>query len=152
VRRHRENQGERYPLLTRDPITNEELIVTRLENRARGLVLEAEFSLGWVGKLTPEQLEFAGLLLRYRGNVQKLATELGVAYNTARSRLDAIVEALGGTPEETQPRHDSVPPSPDRSPPDRAAELQQTVLRQTVLQQLERGEVSFEDAMRMLKG
>jgi hypothetical protein len=150
VRRHRENQGERYPLLTRDPITNEELIVTRLENRARGLVLEAEFSLGWVGKLTPEQLEFAGLLLRYRGNVQKLATELGVAYNTARSRLDAIVEALGGTPEETQPRPDAA--SPERSSSDRAAELQQTVLRQTVLQQLERGEVSFEDAMRMLKG
>jgi hypothetical protein len=128
-------------------VTNEELIVTRLENRARGLVLEAEFSLGWVGKLTPEQLEFAGLLLRYRGNVQKLATELGVAYNTARSRLDAIVEALGGVPEETQPRPDPVPPSPDRVPADRAA-----VLRQTVLQQLERGEVSFEDAMRMLKG
>jgi hypothetical protein len=103
-----------------------------------------------VGKLTPEQLEFAGLLLRYRGNVQKLATELGVAYNTARSRLDAIVEALGGTPEETQPRPDAA--SPERSSSDRAAELQQTVLRQTVLQQLERGEVSFEDAMRMLKG
>ena len=133
MRRH----PERYPLLTRDPVTNEELTVTRLENRARGLVLEGEFSLGWMGKLTPEQLEFAGLLLRYRGNVQKLATELGVAYNTARSRLDAIVEALGGTPEETPPRPDPVPPSPDRD---------------AVLQQLERGEIAFDDAMRILKG
>lgn len=127
---------QRYPLLTRDPVTNEELTVTRLENRARGLVLEGEFSLGWIGKLSPEQLEFAGLLLRHRGNVQKLASELGVAYNTARSRLDAIVEALGGAPEEAKAEPSAIPTTPDRD---------------TVLRQLERGELSFEDAMRLLK-
>ena len=88
---------ERYPLITHDPFTGEELTVTRLENKARGLILEGEFSLGWIAKLSPEQLEFAGVLLRYRGNVQKLASEMGVAYNTARSRLDDIVEALGGS-------------------------------------------------------
>jgi hypothetical protein len=37
--------------------------------------------------------------VKKRGNVQKLAAELGVAYNTARARLDAIVTVLGGTPE-----------------------------------------------------
>ncbi len=124
---------KRYPLLTRDPITGEELTVTRLENRARGLVMEAEFSLGWMAKLTPDQLEFAGLLLRYRGNVQKLANEMGVAYNTARSRLDAIVEALGGSPDDTKPEKVDV---------DKTA----------VLAQLEKGEITFEDAMRTLKG
>lgn len=124
---------ERYPLLTRDPVTGEELTVTRLENRARGLVIEAEFSLGWIAKLTPDQLEFAGLLLRYRGNVQKLANEMGVAYNTARSRLDAIVEALGGSPDDAKPEKVDV---------DKAA----------VLTQLEKGKISFEDAMRTLKG
>ncbi len=124
---------DRYPLLTRDPVTGEELTVTRLENRARGLVIEAEFSLGWMAKLTPDQLEFAGLLLRYRGNVQKLANEMGVAYNTARSRLDAIVEALGGSPDDAKPEKVDV---------DKTA----------VLAQLEKGEISFEDAMQTLKG
>jgi hypothetical protein len=124
---------DRYPLLTRDPVTGEELTVTRLENRARGLVMEAEFSLGWMAKLTPDQLEFAGLLLRYRGNVQKLANEMGVAYNTARSRLDAIVEALGGSPDDAKPEKVDV---------DKTA----------VLAQLEKGEITFEDAMRTLKG
>jgi hypothetical protein len=123
---------DRYPLLTRDPVTGEELTVTRLENRARGLVMEAEFSLGWMAKLTPDQLEFAGLLLRYRGNVQKLANEMSVAYNTARSRLDAIVEALGGSPDDAKPEKVDV---------DKAA----------VLAQLEKGEISFEDAMKTLK-
>jgi hypothetical protein len=37
-----------------------------------------------------------GQLVRHRGNVQRLAGELNVAYNTARSRLDGIVAALDG--------------------------------------------------------
>ena len=80
-----------YPLLTRDPASGGELIVTRLECPQSGVVIEGSFSLGWVGRLTPEQFEFVGQLVRYRGNVQKLAAELGIAYNTARSRLDDIV-------------------------------------------------------------
>ncbi len=114
----------RYPLITKDPITGEELIVTRLENKQRGLVLEGEFQLGWIGKLTFEQLEFAGLLLRFRGNVQRLAEALGVSYNTARARLDAIVEALGETDQQTS---------------------------EDVLSQLERGELSFQEALIRIK-
>jgi hypothetical protein len=112
-----------YPLLTKDPVTGEELLVTRLENKRRGLVLEGEFALGWVGKLSFEQLEFAGLLLRFRGNVQRLADALGVSYNTARARLDAIVEAL----EADAPQNDDV------------------------LAQLERGEIGFEEALTRVK-
>ena len=81
---------------TRDPISGGELIVTRLECPPSGVVLEGRFGLGWIGALTPEQLEFVGQLVRHRGNVQRLAGELNVAYNTARSRLDAIVAALDG--------------------------------------------------------
>jgi hypothetical protein len=114
-----------YPLITRDPITGEELVVTRLENKARGLVLEGEFSLGWIGQLGFEQLEFAGLLLRHRGNVQKLAEVLGVSYNTARSRLDAIVDAITPVSSEAADGDD-------------------------VLSRLERKEIDFETAMRLL--
>jgi hypothetical protein len=83
-------------LPTRDPISGGALIVTRLECPASGVVLEGRFGLGWIGALTPEQLEFVGQLVRHRGNVQRLAGELHVAYNTARSRLDGIVAALDG--------------------------------------------------------
>jgi hypothetical protein len=125
--------SSRYPLITRDPVTGEELTVTRLENRARGLVLEGEFSLGWLAKLSHDQLEFVGLFLRYRGNVQKMASELGVAYNTARSRLDAIVEALGGT-------GDNAPLEPELAPES-----------EDVLSKLETGEIDFETALKRLK-
>lgn len=120
-----------YPLITRDPAGGGELIVTRLESPESGVVIEGDFALGWVGRLTPEQLEFAGHLLRNRGNVQKLAAELGMAYNTARGRLDDIVVALGGAGD-AAPRDD-----------DRAARLE-------VLGRLSRGEIDFAEAMRLL--
>ncbi len=59
--------GPLNPLITRDPVTGGELIVTRLEAPQSGLVIEGAFSLGWIGRLTPEQLEFVGHLVRSRG-------------------------------------------------------------------------------------
>jgi hypothetical protein len=50
--------------------------------------------------LTREQLEFVELLVKVSRNIQKLAAEMNAfAYNTARSRLDEIVTAPGGAPE-----------------------------------------------------
>lgn len=88
-----------YPLVTRDPISGGELVVTRLECPESGVILEGNFSLGWLACLSTVQLEFVGLFLAHRGNLQKLAPELGVSYNTARNRMDDIVTALGGAGE-----------------------------------------------------
>ena len=123
-----QSMGDLYPLITRDPVSGGELIVTRLECAESGIVIEGRFSLGWMGRLTVEQLEFAGLLVRHRGNVQKVAAELGVAYNTARNRLDDIVAALGGAVEGEE--------RPDRL---------------EVLNRLAAGEIDFAEAMRLLK-
>lgn len=118
-----------HPLLTRDPVSGDELIVTRLECPSSGVVIEGRFNLGWIGRLTREQLDFVEMLVKYRGNIQKLAVEMNVAYNTARSRLDEIVTALGGTPE-----------SDGR------------VDRRAVLDKLAAKEISVEEAMRLMKG
>lgn len=95
--------GRLHPLITRDPASGEEFVVTRLEAPQSGIVIEGRFALGWIGKLAPEQLDFLGLLLRNRNNLQKLASDLGLAYNTIRSRFDEIVDALGGPREEGTP-------------------------------------------------
>ncbi|HLG63030.1 MAG TPA: DUF2089 domain-containing protein [Ktedonosporobacter sp.] len=118
-----------HPLITRDPVSGDELIVTRLECPSSGVVIEGRFNLGWIGRLTREQLDFVEMLVKYRGNIQKLAVEMNVAYNTARSRLDEIVTALGGTPE-----------SDGR------------VDRRAVLDKLAAKEISVEEAMRLMKG
>lgn len=120
-----------HPLITRDPISGEELIVTRLECPKSGITIEGRFSLGWLGRLSREQIDFVEMLVKYRGNVQKLAMEMNVAYNTARSRLDEIVTALGGTPE-----HDG---------------RVNRVDRRLILDQLAAKEISVEEAMQLLK-
>ncbi len=112
-----------YPLPTRDPISGEELIVTRLESPVSGIMLEGAFSLGWLAKLSAEQVAFVGLFLKHRGNLQKLAPELGVSYNTARNRLEEIAAALGASGE---------PEKPDRL---------------SILKQLRDGELSFDEAL-----
>lgn len=123
-------KGPLLSLITRDPATGGELIVTRLESPRSGLVIEGAFSLGWIGQLTPEQLEFVGLLVRHRGNVQKVAADLDVAYNTARTRLDEIVTAL------------DVPVERPGSERER---------RRDVLQRLSAAEIGFDEAMRLLQ-
>lgn len=128
-------------LLTRDPATGAELVVTRLWCPSSGITIEGEFDLGWVGKLSPEQLDFVGLLLRTRNNLQRLATELGVSYNTARSRLDEIVDALGGEVSTGEPAGDDGQHLRE-APPDH---------RLRVLDALAAGEITHEEALRQLR-
>jgi hypothetical protein len=118
-----------HQLITQDPVSGGELIVTRLECPDSGIVIEGQFSLGWIGRLSREQLDFVEMLVKYRGNIQKLAAELDVAYNTARSRLDEIVTALGGAPENDG-----------------------RIDRRAILDRLASKEISVEEAMRLMKG
>lgn len=117
-----------HPIITRDPVSGNELIATRLECPQSGIVIEGQFSLGWIGRLSREQLDFVELLVKNRGNIQKLAADLDIAYNTARSRLDEIVTALGGAPE-----------------------AESRVDRRQVLDRLAANEISVGEAMRLLK-
>ncbi|MDQ2716342.1 MAG: DUF2089 domain-containing protein [Chloroflexota bacterium] len=118
-----------HKLITRDPVSGGEMVVTRLECPESGIVIEGRFNLGWIGRLSREQLDFVELLVKNRGNIQKLAGDLDIAYNTARSRLDEIVTALGGPPENDG-----------------------RVDRRVILDRLAAKEISVEDAMRLLKG
>ena len=128
-------------LLTRDPSSGYPLEVTRLECPETGVAIEGRFSLGWMGRLTPEQLDFVGVVLAHRANLQKVASYLGVAYNTVRSRMDEVVEALGGLPGD-----DSDEVSAEQAAARQAAAAERT----RVLAQLASGEMSVEDAQASL--
>jgi len=118
-----------HPLITKDPVTGGELIITRLECPESGIVIEGKFSMGWIARLTPDQLAFVGLLVKQRGNLQKVAVDMDVSYNTARNRMDEIVEAL-----ENMPARKAI------------------TNRMAVLERLSAGDLSFDEAMYLLKG
>ncbi len=119
-----------YPILTRCPICDGELLATRLECTNCHGAVEGEFELGLLRRLTHEQLQLIALLVKNRGNMNRVATDLGVHYNTVRNRMDELAAAMGfqeaGTP-----------------PTDRR--------RLDVLEQLGRGNISPEDALKQLK-
>ena len=119
-----------YPLLTTCPVCGGPLHAVRLSCDDCHSSLEGEFTLGWLGRLSREQLEFVELMVKNRGNINGVAGELKIAYNTARSRLDDIVLAMGG------------PPGPPPPPIDRRG----------VLDRISSGELSVDEAMRILRG
>lgn len=119
-----------YPLLTTCPVCGDSLHAVRLSCDTCQSGIDGHFSLGWVGRLSREQLDFVELLVKNRGNINGVANDLKVAYNTARSRLDDVVAALGYTP-----------------PPEENGRAD----RRSVLDRLAAKEISVEDAMKLLR-
>ena len=128
-----------YPLITRDPITGDELLVTRLEGASTGITVEGRFQFGWLGRLTAAQLEFVRLLALYRGNIQKVAADLGIAYNTARTRSDEIAAALNPS--------DAATTMGDSEATGDAIQRSRLAVLDRVLD----GELSVDDALRQLR-
>jgi len=121
------------------PVCGSELAVTRLQCRGCGTALEGEFNVGRFGRLAKEQLALLESFLRSRGNLRDMERELGISYPTVRSRVDALVRALGLA--ETE----AVPDEP-------AAEAAPLAERQrAVLERLARHEIGAEDAAAALR-
>ena len=87
-----------HDVISTCPVCSGELAVTRLHCRSCGTTLEGEFSVGRFGRLTREQLLLLESFLRSRGNLRDMERELGISYPTVRSRVEALVRALGFGP------------------------------------------------------
>lgn len=122
-----------YPLLTRCPICEGEVVATRLECTNCHGAVEGEFDLGLLKRLNRDQLNLIASLVKNRGNMNRVATELGVHYNTVRNRMDELAGAMGfaNTPLDE-------PNAPDSQ-------------RLSVLEQLGSGRLSPEEALAQLK-
>jgi hypothetical protein len=118
------------------PVCSQELSVTRLHCRSCGTTLEGDFTVGRFGRLSREQLALLESFLRSRGNLRDMERELGISYPTVRSRVEALVRALG-----FGPRADGEEPD---APADTAAD--RAAARQAILERLARHEISAEDA------
>jgi hypothetical protein len=116
------------------PICTAQLHVSRLECASCGTRIEGSFSLGRFRQLSPEQLDFLEAFIRARGNLRDLERELGVSYPTIRSRLDAVIRALGFQTEVE---------------PDLGAETEK---RKEILRQLADGRIGPDDAAALLEG
>ena len=119
------------PVIARCPICAEALTVARLECAGCGTRIEGSFALGRFHQLTAEQLEFLETFIKARGNFKDVERELGISYPTVRSRLDAVIRALG---------------FPSQAEPDREAERRKEILRE-----LAEGRIAPDDAASLLE-
>ncbi len=120
-----------YPVITRCSVCEERLEITRLECRRCRTKYEGHFTLDKFSYLTPEQKVFIEIFLKCRGNIKEVEKELNISYPTVRSRLDDVVRSLGyevATADTPQ------------------------VNRKEILDRLSRGEITSEEALRMMKG
>jgi hypothetical protein len=130
-----------HDVISTCPVCSGELAVTRLHCRACGTTLEGDFSVGRFGRLNREQLALLESFLRSRGNLRDMERGLGISYPTVRSRVEALVRALGFR------ESDGDAAAPDGEP-DAEAE---GITRQQVLERLARHEIGAEDAAVMIR-
>src|SRR5512135_2864559 len=126
-----------HDVISTCPVCSGELAVTRLHCRSCGTTLEGDFSVGRFGRLSREQLALLESFLRSRGNLRDMERELGISYPTVRSRVEALVRALG-----FGPRADIEEPTAEAA----AEAATTTVTRQHILERLARHEISAENA------
>jgi hypothetical protein len=93
------------------PVCAHELAVTRLRCGECGTVIEGEFSVGRFGRLGREQMQVLESFLRSRGNLREMERELGISYPTVRSRVEAMVLALGFGPRDESDDGDAASPT-----------------------------------------
>jgi hypothetical protein len=125
------------PLLTKCPVCNAELLVTRLHCPSCDTVIEGSFAStgGPLARLTPEQVQFVFTFVRCEGRFNRMEDEMGISYPTIRNRLYEVIRALGFEPGKEDP---VVRLTPDD--------------RRRILEELEQGKINPEQARKMLQG
>ena len=77
--------------------------------------------------LSQENKEFAEIFIKNRGSIKEIERELGISYPTVKGKLDSLVAALGYKNQNTN-----------------------TFDKKEILEKLYRGEITSEEAVRLL--
>ena len=81
--------------LSKCPVCNGELTVTRLHCETCDTSIEGRFANGAFAGLTPEQLDFIETFVRCEGKITRMEDEMALSYPTIRNRLQEVIRALG---------------------------------------------------------
>lgn len=84
-----------YKLLSECPVCSSKLKIVKLSCDTCNTVIESEFSFSKFESLNKEQLNFAIIFIKNRGNIKEIEKEMGISYPTVRSKLDDVVRSLG---------------------------------------------------------
>jgi hypothetical protein len=120
--------------LSKCPVCDGELTVTRLHCDTCDTVIEGRFANTAFAGLTQEQMDFIETFVRCEGKITRMEDELALSYPTIRNRLQEVIRALG-----YEPGKEDAVEIPDET-------------RRVVLEDLDSGKISADEAMRLLHG
>lgn len=118
---------KKYDVLGHCPICDKRLLVTQLTCQGCKTQISGQYTLNEFCYLEKELLNFAIVFIKNRGNIKEVERELGISYPTVRRMLDQTIQGLGFTT------------------------TQEAIDKQDILSQLERGEITVEEAAEYLK-
>jgi len=123
----------RKPVLGLCPICGDRLFVTRLHCHRCATTIEGNFEPCRFCSLSPEHKAFLEVFVKCRGNIKEVEKELGISYPTVRNRLDGALAAMGFGSDGADDR------------------VETAGRRKEVLDALSRGEISADDAVKLLR-
>lgn len=119
------------------PVCGGELAIRELKCEVCDTEIHGQFTMvsNRYSALDAKQSEFLEVFLRHRGVLSSIGDELKISYPTVRSRLDALLSALG------------LAPAPERTERDEAVSKKKA----EIIEKLERGELNAEEAKAALR-
>ncbi len=126
----------RRQVLGKCPVCNQTLEVTRLSCPNCETNIEGHFEVCKFCQLSNEQKQFIEVFIKSRGNIREVERELGISYPTVRGRLDAVIQALGYRVDSQESQE---------------IEELQANKRKEILESLRKGEITSDEAIKLLK-
>lgn len=105
----------------------EEIVIERVRIVKANVSVEGEFELPPLSKLTEQDQMFVGAFIQCHGSIKEMESLFGISYPTVKSRLNRISKQLN------------------------FIEINPPILKEDILDQLERGDISVEDAEQALR-
>ncbi|ROR23900.1 hypothetical protein EDD66_11231 [Mobilisporobacter senegalensis] len=118
------------------PVCGEKLSIIKLGCPKCSTSIEGDFEPCEFCRLPEEDLEFAKVFIKCRGNIKDVEKELGISYPTVRGKLDSVIKGLGfevSTKETIKENEDKL------------------ASRNEILDQLSKGEITPKEATERLK-
>lgn len=117
------NQG----IISKCPKCGSKLFISEFRCADCSTTISGDFGYPRLAELSEELFNFLLVFIKNRGNIKSIEKELGISYPTVRSRLDTISNLLGF---EIERRREEIG---------------------EILDKLERGEITAQEAERMIK-
>lgn len=89
------NRNIKHKMPSNCPVCQSRLEISRLTCNSCNTILEGNFQLYNLGKLSSEEQAFIEIFIKCRGSIKEVEKELGISYPTVCKRLDEVIKALG---------------------------------------------------------